>query len=90
MIVEDASFANFDELLEFLRQQPSESLTAGIFWSESRREPSPPDAERLKSFCQARDLDLFIRPNYGNIFGQPLPRNWWVVRASDSIYLDPE
>jgi len=90
LVVGDASIANFDELMEFLQQLPQDSLRAGVIWNEWRWEPIPPDADRLKLFCQARDVDLFIRPNCGNVIGQPLSRDWWVVRASDSIYLDPE
>lgn len=90
LVVGDRSFSGIDKLIDYLRDHSRDMLRDGVFWSEMRREPSPGDADRLKEFCRTRDLDLFIRPNYGNIIGQPLPRNWWVVRASDSIYLDPE
>ncbi|HLJ11838.1 MAG TPA: hypothetical protein VKU82_11650 [Planctomycetaceae bacterium] len=90
LVIDGASFANFDELMAFLQLRRRDSLRSGIFWSEWRREPNPSEIDRLKGFCQMRDLDLFIRPNYGSIIGQPVERQWWIVRASDSIYLDPE
>ena len=90
LIVGERSFSGFGDLIDFLRQEPRESLRAGVCWNEWRWEPQPNDAQRLKELCQARDIDLFIRPNYGSIFGQPITRDWWIVRASDTIYLDPE
>jgi hypothetical protein len=89
--IEDRSFADIDELIEFLRHEPRDTLRAGICWDERRREPSLADGKRLTELCQVRDLDLFIRPNYASHFGQVIPdRRWWIVRASDTIYLDPE
>lgn len=89
LAVGECTFTSVGSLLDYLGQQSRESLRPGVYWSEWRCEPTPEETERLKTFCQARNVDLFIRPYYGCIIGQALPRNWWIVCASDSIYLDP-
>lgn len=90
LTIGDQYFADINELIGFLRRQPRDSLRAGIFWTERRREPPADYTARLREFCESRDVDLFIRPNYDSVTFQYLPRNWWIVRATDSIYLDPD
>lgn len=85
-VVGETSFPTFDALLEFLERRPKKMLRGGICWYEERFEPAAADARRLEALCQKRDVDLFVRPYFGCIFGQALPRNWWIVRASDTIY----
>jgi hypothetical protein len=85
-VVGETSFSNFDALLKFLERRPKKMLRGGICWYEERFELPAADAKSLETLCQKRDVDLFVRPYVGMLFGQALPRNWWIVRASDTIY----
>jgi len=90
-LVGESWFTDLDDLITFLEQKPRESLRAGIYWNRSLNQKSSANATRLEGFCRSRDLDLLIRPVNGRVnIGQPIPCDWWIVRASDSIYLDPE
>jgi hypothetical protein len=85
-VVAENSFPTFDALLKFLERLPKKLLHGGSCWYEEHFELVPADSDRLEALCRTRDVDLFVRPYIGNVIGQPLPRDWWVVRASDTIY----
>ena len=84
------TFANADELLEFLECQPRSSLRGGILVGELEHTPGKVGSDhicsRVKTFCESRDLDLFIRPTYGEFGNNQDMRIRWVIRASDSLY----
>lgn len=91
LLVDGDSFADIHELVDRLKRRPRSQLRCGVCWYEGVfHPPSREQLEALNEFCRSNDVDLLVRPPGQNVIGQPLPENCWVVRASDSIYLDAD
>jgi hypothetical protein len=90
LVSNERSYSSIDELIAFLGRQPRPKMRSGVLY-ENCGAAQKEVAARLEKLCRSSDLDLFIKTPCWSGFGSAPPEFIrWIVRASDSVYLDPE